>query len=99
MHLGQQVEQRRLLFSGRLEERGDVPFRDDQAMAGGVGEAVVEGYSVSVGQDDLGFVRIAEGASGLFVHVILHRGSVPHIALLFGMPKCQTSVASLRPSS
>jgi hypothetical protein len=61
-HLEKQIEHGRLLFPGRLEEGGDVAFRDDQGVAGGDGEAVGNGEGVMVGQMDSGFAQSAEGA-------------------------------------
>jgi hypothetical protein len=61
-HFGQQVKQCCLFFSGCVEEGVDVPFRDDQGVAGGDGETVGDGDGVSVGKDNSGVIRIAEGA-------------------------------------
>lgn len=49
-----------------------MPFRDDEGVAQGDGESVRDGHGVVVSQDDLGFVRVAEGAGRLIGHVTLH---------------------------
>ena len=61
-----QIGQPSLFFSGGFKERGDVPLRDDQTMAGRNGEAVIDGNCTGVGQYDSCAVRTAEWASVLF---------------------------------
>jgi hypothetical protein len=40
---------------------GNMPFRDDQGVAGGDGEGVGDGVGVGVGGDPSGFFWMAEG--------------------------------------
>jgi hypothetical protein len=70
-HLRHQLEQRTLLFQCCLEERGDVPLRNNEAMAGCHGKAVIEGYGVVVGQENFGLVGDAEWA-GVFSFIYFH---------------------------
>jgi len=86
-HLGHQVEQCGLLLLGRLEKRGDVPLRNDEAVAGSHGKAVQEGKSVVVGDQDLGFVMIAEWAgslSHLFTSILQY--PCPRLRIFFTRP-------------
>lgn len=63
-HLCQKAEHCHLLFLGGLKEGGYVPLRDDQRVAGGNGEAIVDGDCMSIAQYYIESVKVAEWAFG-----------------------------------